>query len=527
MADTLQEYLVELKYKVDQISFQKMETGLSSMSSKISSFAKVSVVALAGAAIAVGKYAESMEKLGFVAARTKTNVDNLKAYQTAMASLGSTAESAQGSLERYASFLRRIPAAGQFIKEQIGVDIKGKDSTESLREIGAKLSKEPLYLALKYFEQLGIGEPDALALMSGKYDKNLSRFKKDEAGGHFQETADSAHDTSNIMRDLDLKADVLESKLAKPVMDTFNTADEKTGGVSSDIVGATVAIVGLGAAAEVAAKLWKAIAPAAAEAAPVAAEAAAGTAAGAGAAAAAGVAGGAARGFLARAAMGAALKVPEIYFFLHLPELNVGEDAEVAKMNAGDNKAAQMKGIDLKVIDRRSRTIKTLTVMGYTQSQISGIVAGFQAESGLNPSARGDFNKESGQYEAYGIGQWSSNPKNGNRQADYTRLFGHTMQSANDLDEQLKFADWELHHTKGNALKHMQTGSPWLDGNAFSRFYESPTDREGEAARRGASAQNINTTINVNGAGSPAAVGAEVARRQATILQLISAGAQR
>ena len=101
------------------------------------------------------------------------------------------------------------------------------------------------------------------------------------------------------------------------------------------------------------------------------------------------------------------------------------------------------------------------------------------------------------------------------------------MQSANSSEEQLKFLDWELHHTRQNALRHMQTGNASLDGSAFSRFYESPTDREGEAARRGASAQNINTTINVNGAGSPSAVGAEVARQQATILQRNSAGAVR
>ena len=511
MADTLQEYLVALKYKVDQSSFQKMETGLSSMSSKISSFAKVSVVAFAGAAIAVGKYAESMEKLGFVAARTKTNVDNLKAYQTAMASLGSTAESAQGSLERYASFLRRMPGAGRFIKERLGVDIAGKDSTESLREIGAKLSKMPIQKALIISDMLGIGENEALALMSGKYDKTLAKFKKAEAGGHFQETSESANQAMINGRAAGLVGDVLLSKSQKPILDTYNWADEKTGRLSSLIVGAAEKIGELGAAAAVAAKLWKAIAPAAAEAAPAATGEVA-----------AGLAGVAARGFLARAAMGAALKVPEIYLFLHSPELNVGEDAEVAKMNAGDNKAAQMKGKD-----RRSRTIKTLTAMGYTRSQISAMVAGFQAESDLNPSKPGDFNKKTGQYEAYGIGQWSSNPKNGNRQADYTRLFGHTMQSANDLDEQLKFVDWELHHTKSSALKHMQSGVASLDGSAFSRFYESPSDREGEAARRGAAAQNINTTINVNGAGNPPAVGREVARQQAGVFNRNSAGAVR
>ena len=101
------------------------------------------------------------------------------------------------------------------------------------------------------------------------------------------------------------------------------------------------------------------------------------------------------------------------------------------------------------------------------------------------------------------------------------------MQSANDLGEQLKFTDWELHHTKSSALKHMQTGNPWLDGNAFSRFYESPKDQEGAAALRGASAQNINTTINVNGAKNPVAVGVEVARHQEANLKRISAGAQR
>lgn len=128
---------------------------------------------------------------------------------------------------------------------------------------------------------------------------------------------------------------------------------------------------------------------------------------------------------------------------------------------------------------------------GWTRAGASGIAAQFQAESGMNPFNVGDHGA------AYGIGQWHPD-----RQADYERLFGHSMRSVRDRDrafaEQLWFANYEL--TKG---KYQKVGAAMrvekdseVAGAMGSMYYERPKNKEAEARSRGALAHRIEFTIN-------------------------------
>lgn len=123
--------------------------------------------------------------------------------------------------------------------------------------------------------------------------------------------------------------------------------------------------------------------------------------------------------------------------------------------------------------------------MGWSTAQAAGVTANLDAESNLNPFAKGDGG------HAYGIGQWHED-----RQARYSRLFGHSMQSVKDyrqaLSEQLRFVQWELTHTEkkaGDALKkeYAAAGAAYV----ISTQYERPKDRAGEARKRGHSAVAI------------------------------------
>ena len=89
---------------------------------------------------------------------------------------------------------------------------------------------------------------------------------------------------------------------------------------------------------------------------------------------------------------------------------------------------------------------------GWTPAQAAGIVANLQAESGqnLNPSALGDAGK------SYGIGQWQ-----GPRQQLFATKMGKPLQGS-DLQDQLKFVQWELTNSEakaGQALKGAQTAA--------------------------------------------------------------------
>lgn len=118
--------------------------------------------------------------------------------------------------------------------------------------------------------------------------------------------------------------------------------------------------------------------------------------------------------------------------------------------------------------------------MGWTKSQSAGIVANLIAESNLNPAAVGDGGM------AVGVAQW-----HGDRQARFAALMGKPTQGST-LEDQLAFVHAELRGTEkaaGDALAGCAVAS--AAGAIVSNIYERPADRLGEAARRGALAEQI------------------------------------
>ena len=115
---------------------------------------------------------------------------------------------------------------------------------------------------------------------------------------------------------------------------------------------------------------------------------------------------------------------------------------------------------------------------GLTTAQAAGIVANLMAESSGKSNAIGDKGT------AYGIGQWHQE-----RQEAFKRFFGHDIRQST-LNEQMAFVQHELktsHKAAGDALLRAET--PQEAGAIISRQYEKPADKEGEAQRRGASAE--------------------------------------
>ncbi len=123
---------------------------------------------------------------------------------------------------------------------------------------------------------------------------------------------------------------------------------------------------------------------------------------------------------------------------------------------------------------------------GWTKAQAAGLASNIQTESGFNPFAKGDSG------HAFGLGQWHED-----RQAEYAKLFGHTMQSVKSKDdalkEQLSFYNYEL--TKGNeqgAGKKLRGASSAYEAGAIvSKYDERPRDRDLNQQIRGDLANRI------------------------------------
>lgn len=162
---------------------------------------------------------------------------------------------------------------------------------------------------------------------------------------------------------------------------------------------------------------------------------------------------------------------------LYSGSLNDGEDAAVDKIRARRGDSASL--------DTAAAVTQYLVDKGWTVEQATGIAANLQQESQFNPNAVGDGGR------AYGIAQW-----HGDRQAEFYKKYGKQIQNAN-LQEQLDFLHYEMTEGKekraGDALRGATNARAAAE--IVSRQYERPADRDGEAARRGASAERMLTNF--------------------------------
>ena len=114
----------------------------------------------------------------------------------------------------------------------------------------------------------------------------------------------------------------------------------------------------------------------------------------------------------------------------------------------------------------------------WSRQQAAGMVASLAAESGLQASSLGDNG------QAYGIGQWHPD-----RQAMFQKVIGRPMQGSTVM-QQAAFKEWELTHSEAAAGQKIAATKTAHDaGFADSLYYERPGGKEGEAGRRGASAE--------------------------------------
>lgn len=120
--------------------------------------------------------------------------------------------------------------------------------------------------------------------------------------------------------------------------------------------------------------------------------------------------------------------------------------------------------------------MRRLMAAGWSREQAAGALGNAMQESAGDARAVGDNGK------AYGLFQWHQD-----RQDQFARLFGHTMQQGTRA-EQVDFASWELNHTESGAGDRLRGTTNASDAAAVvSRYYERPADADGqEAARRGA-----------------------------------------
>lgn len=122
---------------------------------------------------------------------------------------------------------------------------------------------------------------------------------------------------------------------------------------------------------------------------------------------------------------------------------------------------------------------------GWSEEQTAGLLARMQLESGFSPFIRGDHGA------AFGLFQWHKD-----RRDNFFKVFGHRMEDGT-LDEQLKFAQWELQHSHAGAGAHLHAArNSAAAGEIASREYIAPGLTEAAKAREALNTSRLAQQIN-------------------------------
>ncbi|HCA9797732.1 TPA: transglycosylase SLT domain-containing protein [Klebsiella pneumoniae] len=170
-AETLKDFLISLGFKVDEAGAKKFDAVVAGTTLKaIELGVKVEAAALSVVAF-TAKIASSLDNLYWASQRTGATVEGIKQIGYAVSQVGGSADSARGSLENLARFIRNNPGAEGFLN-RLGVqtrDAKGnmRDMASIFTGVGQRLSSMSYYRANQYAQMLGLDENTLMAMRRG------------------------------------------------------------------------------------------------------------------------------------------------------------------------------------------------------------------------------------------------------------------------------------------------------------------------------------------------------------------------
>lgn len=170
-AETLKDFLISLGFNVDEAGAKKFDAVVAGTTLKaIELGVKVKAAALSVVAF-TAKIASSLDNLYWASQRTGATVEGIKQIGYAVSQVGGSADSARGSLENLARFIRNNPGAEGFLNR---LGVQTRDASGNMRDmatiftgVGQRLSSMPYYRANQYAQMLGLDENTLMAMRRG------------------------------------------------------------------------------------------------------------------------------------------------------------------------------------------------------------------------------------------------------------------------------------------------------------------------------------------------------------------------
>jgi len=168
-SEVLEEYLVSLGFRTDQLSYRKFEYGLTKVERRVLGLG----AAVAGVVIAVdaaaSKFAYSMRQMYFRSELAQSSVKNLTGMDYAGKQIGVGGERMADAVHSVAQAVRLNPGL-QGLIESFGIRVKGRDMSDVVVDLVKALRNMPEFVGAKYAGMFGI-DPDTYHQMINHMDK--------------------------------------------------------------------------------------------------------------------------------------------------------------------------------------------------------------------------------------------------------------------------------------------------------------------------------------------------------------------
>jgi hypothetical protein len=456
MADTIQEYLIALGYKIDEPGLAKFNLFLGTTSKSFGALARVVTATTTQIVESVTQIARQFEGLYYASQRTGETVAGLQAVGFAAKQIGISSEAARSAIENFARAVRMNPGVEGFLK---GLGVGPGAPMERLEQF-IKNTQNMAYpvRARMAGEILGIDEQTFRMLT---LEGGLERFIQEErehvkvqreAGVDAQRLAEKSTEygrsINRLGREFAIFGEIMAGVFLPPLEKAINALDRLMQATNKTL-GSTI-------------KENKGL-----------------------------------ESFLAQTWVRllnwtGAISDEEL---AELEEpLEKGGAAGAAKVTAQPN-GGQVGG------SNAASVMRYFQGKGYSPAAAAAIAANAQSESGYDPES---FNPKGGGQGAFGLFQWR-----GDRLAGLRSRYGAHPNAGQQMD----YAAWELQNSEsatGRMLRGPMGNAATL-GTMFSRDFERHGNAAEDAAR-GRLAERLvvqnSTTINV-GAGSTAGATAQ------------------
>lgn len=226
-ATTLQEFLVALGFRVDENGLKKFTGGLTSAAVQVTKLATAVAAGQAALTAMLKATASQLETLYYIAQRSNTTVDTLKALQYGMSQIGLAAGDANSALEAMAMSLRFNPGNEGLLRY---LQIATRNANGSMRDSSAifhdfikRLSTMPPFVAKMYAEMFGINERTLYQLLTNFKDLEKAEERQRQiaraTGVDLQHSAEISKNFMNSLRETGEIVELMWTKVATVLME--------------------------------------------------------------------------------------------------------------------------------------------------------------------------------------------------------------------------------------------------------------------------------------------------------------------